>query len=355
MKQLTVQLPQKSYDIIIGNAALAQLGQAVKKISHAQKIMIITDDNVAPLYLQTLMSALEAVAPHVSQMVLAAGEESKSMACLEAVYNKLCQEGLTRSDLIVALGGGVIGDLAGFAAATYLRGIDYVQVPTSLLAQVDSAVGGKVAIDLMHGKNLAGAFYQPKLVIADTQTLQTLPERIFRDGMGEVIKYGCIYHKALFELIEENPSREQLMTHMEDIVTTCLELKRHVVETDERDTGNRMVLNFGHTLGHALEKAQGYQGLRHGEAVCVGMAQITRLSEQKGLTQKGTAKRLEALLAKVGLPSFAHSDMPLEAIIAMDKKNINTQLTVVLLKCIGESYLYRTDISFLQEAMKWLH
>lgn len=353
MRRLTVTFAANSHEILIGSGLLPTLGAHAKKVCRAPKAMIITDENVAPLYLDVVRKSLESAAFSVSDVVLKPGEETKCLACLGSLYDALCANRLTRSDVIIALGGGVIGDLAGFAAATYLRGIPYIQVPTSLLAQVDSAVGGKVAIDLPQGKNLAGAFYQPCLVLVDPDTLQTLPDRIFFDGMGEAVKYGCIYDEALFALIEKNPSREALMRHISVIIETCLNLKRIAAQQDERDTGARMALNFGHTLGHAIEVASNYQGLRHGEAVCAGMVLITRLSEKRGLTEPGTAERLFRLLKSMSLPVSAPENLQLMSALTLDKKNLNGVLNCVLIRQIGESFIYPTDVSFFEEAQTW--
>lgn len=347
MREIDVNLKENGYRITIKSGILAEIGAYVK----AKRVLVVTDENVAPLYLDKVLSGLE----NASSLVLPAGEHTKALVYLNDIYKALIENNITRTDTLIALGGGVIGDLAGLAAATYLRGIPYIQVPTTLLAQVDSAVGGKVAIDLEQGKNLVGAFYQPACVLIDPNTLATLPERIFTDGLGEVVKYGCIDDAALFALLGKHPSREALMAHIEEIIAICLCHKKRYVEQDERDTGIRMALNFGHTIGHAIETAQHYKGLRHGEAVAVGMCLITRLSEEKGLTEKGTAKRLEALLESLGLPINAHVAGGIAPCLKRDKKNMNSTLTCVLLKAIGEHYLFKTDAAFFAEVDAWLN
>ena len=347
MKEIRVELNANAYTITVENGLIDRVGEYAK----AERCLVVTDENVAPLYLERAIKSLK----NASSLVLPAGEKTKSLATLGLIYDALIANRISRTDTLIALGGGVIGDVAGFAAATYLRGIPYVQVPTSLLAQVDSAVGGKVAVDLPQGKNLAGAFYQPQGVLIDPDTLETLPERIFSDGLGEVVKYGCIDDESLFTLIEENPSRAALRPHMEEIIAACLKSKKRYVEKDERDTGLRMALNFGHTIGHAIETAQGYEGLRHGEAVAGGMSLITRLSEEKGLTEKGTAKRLDALLNSLGLPISAHVSGGIEPYLKLDKKNLNGGLTCVLLKKIGDCYLHRVDTAFFAEVDAWLN
>ena len=257
---------------------------------------------------------------------------------------------ISRTDLIVALGGGVVGDLAGFVAATYLRGIKFVQIPTSILAQVDSSVGGKVAVDLPEGKNLVGAFYQPQMVLIDPDVLDTLPERYVIDGMGEVIKYGCIKNAALFDELESCGSYEKLKERMTEVIAACVDIKRVVVENDEFDFGERILLNFGHTLAHAIEQYYHYERESHGEAVAIGMYQITRIAEEKGLTKEGSAERIRKVLESYGLPVEANIPMcELTDAMKLDKKNLNNQLKVVLLREIGDSYVYPTDVGFFVE------
>ena len=257
---------------------------------------------------------------------------------------------LTRSDLVIALGGGVIGDLAGFAAASYLRGIKLVQIPTSLLAQVDSSVGGKVAVDLPQGKNLVGAFYQPKMVLIDPDVLNTLPEHFIKDGMGEVIKYGCIKDGSLFDRLCAHSSFEDLKPELPEIIARCVDIKRIVVEADQFDTGERMLLNFGHTLAHTIEQYYNYERESHGEAVGIGMYQITLMAEEKGLTGSGCADQIKKALDIYGLPSSCGLPVTdLTKAITLDKKNLNGKLNVVLLKELGSSYVYPTDISFFNK------
>jgi len=351
-----VELKDKSYDILLERGVLSKAGRELKNRLPCQRWMVITDGNVNDLYADNVVSSLEAAGLASSRLVLPAGEATKSLSMLERAYHALCAAGMTRGDGILALGGGVIGDLSGFAAATYLRGIPYVQVPTSLLAQVDSAVGGKVAVDLPEGKNLVGSFYQPRLVLLDPDTLHTLPDRFFIDGMGEVIKYGCIRDAKLFRLLAEHPGREALKPYMVDVITRCVAIKADIVARDEHDTGERMLLNFGHTLGHAIETLQEYAGLSHGEAVSVGMYLICRLSEEKGLTEKGTSEMLFGCLQAHKLPVDLHLDRPERLLntLSRDKKNIGKSLFVVLLNRIGESRLYQTTPDFFEGVEKWL-
>ena len=235
---------------------------------------------------------------------------TKCLKSLETLYAFLCEHHLTRKDAIVALGGGVIGDLAGLAAATYLRGVHFVQLPTTLLAQVDSSVGGKVAVDLPQGKNLVGAFYQPELVLVDPDSLRTLTDDFWRDGLGEVVKYGCIGDEALFRLLEENAGggRTALMGVIGEILTHCIQYKANIVAQDEHDTGLRMTLNFGHTIAHAVETCQHYTGMRHGEAVALGMRVITAMTEEKGMTEQGTSAKAESAAGCAGNAPSASGD-----------------------------------------------
>lgn len=343
--KLTVNLGENSYPIYIENDILAGAGSYISQVFKGSKIMIISDDNVFPLYGEKLLASLNSYDCHT--LVLPHGEPTKGFQSLPAVYGAMLKAKISRSDLILALGGGVIGDLAGFAAASYLRGVKLVQVPTSLLAQVDSSVGGKVAVDLPEGKNLVGAFYQPKLVLIDPTVLDTLPEHFIHDGMGEVIKYGCIKDAALFETLKSHTSFEDLKPDLADIIARCVDIKRVVVEHDQFDTGERMLLNFGHTLGHTIEQYYHYERESHGEAVAVGMYQICLAAEEKGLTRKGCAARILDVLRIYGLPH--ECGLPMNALteaITLDKKNLNDKLNLVLLHDIGDSYVYPADVEF---------
>lgn len=337
--QLTVNT-SKPYEIIIERGCLDELGARCAALFPAgAKAAVISDSNVFPIYGERALASLREAGFAPSSFVFPAGEGSKQLSTVGDMLGFLAQQGLTRSDFLVALGGGVTGDMAGFAAACYLRGVSFVQVPTSLLAQVDSSVGGKTAVDLPQGKNLAGAFHQPSLVLIDPDTLGTLPPLFFSDGMGEVIKYGCIRSRALFETLRD---AADLRPQMESILFSCVDCKREIVEHDEFDTGERMVLNFGHTLGHALEKAHGYTGLTHGAAVGIGMVLIARLGEHMGLTEDGTAEQIASLLEKYSLP--VSDSAPLDQIVeatALDKKGLGGDLRIVLLHTIGDSFVHR--------------
>ena len=350
MPMITVPLGERTYPIHIGSGMLDCLGTHVLEMLGEIAVAVVTDDNVAPLYLQRAVTSLENAGLRVCTITLPHGETTKCLEQLANLYAFLCDSRITRKDAVVALGGGVIGDLAGLAAATFLRGVHFIQVPTTLLAQVDSSVGGKVAIDLPQGKNLVGAFYQPDFVLVDPDTLHTLTDAYWRDGLGEVVKYGCIGDADLFALLEECApgGRAAMMAHIDQILRRCIQHKADVVAQDEKDTGLRMTLNFGHTIAHAVETCQHYEGLRHGEAVALGMHVLTRLSEEKGLTDAGTADRLDALLRALdmpmSLPALQRDDV-LSAML-MDKKFSGQVFRIIVLNHIGKCYIHPTDVSF---------
>ena len=348
--ELKVALGERSYPVLIEEGLVDRAGAAIAQRLPGAAVAIVTDDHVAPLYLARVEASLKASGVRCEAIVLPHGEPTKCLAQLARLYDFLCAAHITRKDAVLALGGGVIGDLAGLAAATFLRGVHFIQMPTTLLAQVDSSVGGKVAVDLPQGKNLVGAFYQPEMVLCDPQTLQTLTDDYWHDGLGEVVKYGAIGDAELFALLEgcAPGGRAALMRRIDVILQRCIQAKADVVAQDERDTGLRMTLNFGHTVGHAVETCQHYDGLRHGEAVALGMAVITRLSEARGLTEAGTSARLEKLLCALGMPT-ALPDVPAETLISamgMDKKSEGRALRVILLRKIGECYIHPTTAEF---------
>lgn len=343
MKLLPVSLGDRSYDIHIAPGRLDDTGKLCQQVlPRATRLAVVTDDTVGGLYAHRLLQSLWARGYTASVISLPAGEQTKSLHNLGVLYDSFMEMGLTRTDAVVALGGGVVGDLAGFAAATILRGVDFVQVPTTLLAQVDSSVGGKVAIDLPAGKNLAGAFWQPRLVVMDPEVLDTLDDKTFSDGMAEVIKYGCIRDAAFFRALEKTPSRRAVMENIESVLYTCCDLKRAVVEKDERDTGERMVLNFGHTLGHAYEKAGHYETWTHGQAVAAGMCLAARLGAALGVTPAGVPERVEALVSAFGLPTrIPCTQADYAAAVGLDKKGTGEQITLVLLEDLGRAVLHR--------------
>ncbi|HEX4409527.1 MAG TPA: 3-dehydroquinate synthase [Xanthobacteraceae bacterium] len=343
-----VSLGARSYDIVIGRGVLSSLGTRIAALRPGAKAFIVTDENVAPHYLDAAKAALDRAKVLADAIVIAPGEASKSYGVLEQVCEAIIGARIERGDLVVALGGGVIGDLAGFAAAITRRGLDYVQVPTSLLAQVDSSVGGKTAIDSPQGKNLIGAFHQPILVLADTATLDTLPERQFRAGYAELVKYGLLGDAAFFDWLDKNwrevftggPAREHA------IAVAC-RAKAGIVARDERETGERALLNLGHTFGHALEAAYGFSDrLFHGEAVAAGMVQAFAFSARLKLLPEAEAARAIKHLAETGLPtrindirgSAPNADRLME-LIAQDKKVKRGRLTFILVRGIGTAFI----------------
>ena len=321
MKQLTVELPGREYDILIGTGLLEQCGARIRAVTRAERLAVVTDSNVGPLYLKMVMESLLRAGFTAFSVTFPAGEASKNIRTLNNLYEGFADGGLTRGDGVVALGGGVTGDMAGFAAATMFRGVDFIQIPTTLLAQVDSSVGGKTAIDLPQGKNLVGAFYQPKLVLADTGCFATLPNRVLCDGMAEVIKYGMIADAPFFGFLERLDGIQAAAAHWEEIVYTCCDIKRAVVAEDERDTGRRGILNFGHTLGHAYEKAYHYETYTHGEAVAAGMVKMLELERRKGRPVAELQARLERVLKAFQLPIEIPCTMKdYRAAVGLDKK-----------------------------------
>ncbi len=332
------------YDILIEKGSLAHCGAYAKRcISPGCKAAIITDDTVASLYLDCVRSSFEQEGFTVSSFVFPHGEDSKCEKTLFEVYDFLAESTITRSDFIVALGGGVVGDLAGFAAATYQRGIAFMQIPTTFLAAIDSSVGGKTAINIPAGKNLVGAFYQPFLVVCDTDTFDTLPEETFADGVAEMIKYGLIASDTLFERIEQGNIRPDI----DDIVTQCVSIKRDVVEQDEHDTGLRMILNYGHTFGHAIEKATNHR-ITHGHAVALGMVLIARLGERMGLHSSELTHRIEQCIASYGLPIEYEGDLPaLSDGMVHDKKRFGSSIRLIFVKTPGKAEIFPIEVSEL--------
>ena len=344
MQTLKVNLPGREYDIKIEKGILDSVGELIAEVHPKCKVAVITDSNVGPLYGNRLLSSLENSGYEPFLVTVPAGESSKSISMLEFLYGELLDRKITRTDLIVALGGGVIGDLTGFCAATLLRGIPFVQIPTTLLAQVDSSVGGKVAVNLPRGKNLVGAFYQPKLVIIDTLCLDTLTDRNFSDGMAEVIKYGVILDEELFRRLENAPSRKAVMDIIDQVVYRCCDLKRIVVEDDETDIGNRMILNFGHTFGHAIEKKYNFTDYTHGEAVAAGMVMAAELGESWGITTDNSSERIRSLIKKFNLPDEVEIDrQSLIDAVAVDKKGKGDMVALIIPEKIGRVIIKDTE------------
>ncbi len=320
----------KPYDVLIERGIIKNCGAHLKELTKAGTCAIITDDHVNELYADTVQASLEAHGYAVVKFVFPHGEASKCADTLLSIYGFLCENNITRSDCLIALGGGVVGDITGYAAATFLRGIQYVQIPTSLLAQVDSSVGGKTAIDLPQGKNLVGAFKQPIVVLCDPDTLSTLPRKFLADGMGEVIKYGMIRDAALFQLLC-GLNLDNVQEHFDEIIPTCIAIKRDVVENDEFERGERMILNFGHTLGHAIESYYHYETYTHGSAVAAGMCLMTKYC---GNTED--YEKLCGCVAAYELPS--DTEAPIEKLTALcgsDKKRSGSQLRYVVCNPVG--------------------
>ena len=342
--RMRVELGKRSHDILIGRGLLARAGELIASVSAGKRGVIITDMNVEPRYGEPLRAALAASGFEVSALSVPAGEASKSLRQATRLLRRMPSLALDRQSFVIALGGGVVGDLAGFVAATYLRGLAFVQVPTSLLAQVDSSVGGKVGVNLPQGKNLVGAFHQPRLVLVDTDTLATLPERELRAGFTEVIKHGAIRDAKFFEWLESN-FRRVLKLDVEAVahaVRRCCELKAEVVSADERESGIRAFLNFGHTIGHAMEALTDYVGLLHGEAIAMGMVCAARLSVKRAGLSEAEAKRLAALIGASGLPTRLGEKLDADALfeaMRLDKKARGGKLRFVMLKRLGEAMI----------------
>jgi len=347
-----VSLGPRSYDIVIGRGVIATLGARIAELRPAAKAFIVSDKNIAAHAMAAARSALTRANVATSEMVVAPGESSKSYPVLQQLCEAILDAQIERGDLIVALGGGVIGDLAGFAAAVVRRGLDYVQVPTTLLAQVDSSVGGKTAIDSRHGKNLIGAFHQPILVVADTALLDTLPEREFRAGYAELVKYGLLGDAGFFSWLEAHwrdifGASSPHNSAREHAVAVACRAKAAIVGRDERETGERALLNLGHTFGHALEAAYGFSDrLLHGEAIAIGMVLAFEFSARRGLIAAAEAERVKRHFGEVGLPtspSAIGGPLPgverIMELIGQDKKVKRGMLTFILVRAIGSAVI----------------
>lgn len=348
-RSIGVSLGDRSYDIMIRQGLIGDAGRLLKPILARPRAFVVTDENVAPLYLAPLRSGLKGAGISEEEFIVEPGETAKSMAGLERLLDWLLDRGVERSDCILALGGGVIGDLAGFAAAIVKRGCAYVQIPTTLLAQVDSAVGGKTGVNAKAGKNLIGAFHQPRLVLADTSALATLPLREFRAGLAEVVKYGLIDNAEFFAWLEQN--LPALLAQDADAlgraIEICCRAKAAIVAADEREGGARMLLNLGHTFGHALEAAAAYDGrLLHGEAVAIGCVMAFELSAQLGLCPPGDAERVRRIFERAGLPTdpapMSADELDAERFVALmrhDKKSAGGAMRLILARGIGRAFV----------------
>ena len=342
MRIVHVPLGTRSYSIHVGTGLFAQLAAHCGAVGLAGKCAVISDRNVARRYGRKCVAHLKAAGFQPVFIVVPAGEPAKSLKVVQSCYDQLARHRLERKSFVVALGGGVVGDLAGFVAATYLRGVPLVQVATTLLAQVDSSVGGKVGVNLKAGKNLVGAFYQPRLVLCDADTLRTLPPREFRAGLAEVIKYGIIYDAALFERLERDIDRllGKDADVLEAVVARCCEIKAEVVSQDETEGGLRAILNFGHTIGHAIEAISGYRKYLHGEAISVGQVAAARLSAMHGGMPKTDPERITSLFKRAGLPTTIKLSRQkiaqLHRAMLLDKKVADGEIKFVLAERIGK-------------------
>ncbi len=348
MKTINVNA-SKNYDVVIGNGILSQLGERCVSLLGKRRAVIVTDSNVAPLWLDEAKQSLCNAGIDTVEFVFPAGEESKCKETLFELLEFMAESRLTRSDFAVAMGGGVTGDMTGLAASLFLRGIPFVQVPTTLLAAVDSSVGGKTAVNLNAGKNLIGAFYQPELVLCDTRTLDTLPENIFADGMAEVIKYGVIFDKELFESVASG----NVKSDIESIIASCVELKRDIVAEDEFDKGNRQLLNFGHTLAHSVEKCSDFE-ISHGSAVAIGMVIAARACNALGWCKEDCTERIILANKNNNLPCTCDFTAEELADVALsDKKRSGNKITFVVPEILGKCILKKIDVDILYEIAKY--
>lgn len=338
----------RSYNVCIGSGLLNRLGTFVRETVGGAKAAIVSDSNVFPIYGNTAEDSLRQAGFEVINFVFSAGESSKSGNTYLELLNFLAENHMTRSDCLIALGGGVTGDLTGFAAATYLRGVNYIQVPTTLLAAVDSSVGGKTAIDLAAGKNLCGAFYQPSLVLCDIDTLNTLPEDIFRDGCAEVIKYGILYDRSLFDLL----AKTGIAFPREEVIARCVETKRNVVALDEFDRGERQKLNLGHTIGHGVEAHSNFE-VSHGKAVAIGTAIVSRAAAVSKICPEDVSEKICQVIRQFGLPT--HTDFSAEQLSSAalsDKKRSGGTINLILPIDIGNCIIQPTAVADLNTFIK---
>lgn len=346
MKKVHV-MASTEYDVLIGKNLLSSCGQLIKEVMPISKVAIISDDKVYGLYGDTVKKSIENAGYMTEVYTFKNGEKSKNITTYTEILEFLAESGLTRSDFVVALGGGVTGDMAGFAAASYLRGIKFVQIPTTFLAAIDSSVGGKTGVNLNAGKNLVGAFHQPSLVICDTNTFETLSEENFADGVAEAIKYGMIEKPELLEKLSGDYINE-----IDDIVELCVSIKRDVVAEDEFEGGVRKLLNFGHTIGHGVEKCSNY-AVTHGHGVAIGMSIITKAAESLGICEKGMSEKLDNLISKCGLPTKSpYSAQELYKVALSDKKRSGDSITVVLPESEGKCILKKITVDELLEYIK---
>lgn len=350
MKKIKVKIKCKNeinYNILIKNGILKNTGKLVKKLLNGNKVLIVTDDIVAKLYVSKVKKSLEKEDIITSVCILENGEANKNIDGIENIYSALAQNELSRHDMIIALGGGVIGDMSGYAAATWMRGIDFIQIPTTLLACVDSSVGGKTGINIKEGKNLVGAFHSPKLVIIDSKILNSLPKREFNAGMSEIVKHALLFDEKLLQTIENhyNNKNDSKELDMDFILQRNCELKSHIVQIDYKEKKERMFLNFGHTIGHSIENASGYGILLHGEAIAIGMIFAIEYGIKLGITKnKKILYRARNILYNIGLPIDVPYNINLKEAIKLDKKRNDEKINFVFLEDIGKPVIEKVDI-----------
>jgi len=346
MEKIRVELAERSYDISIGTNVLNKIGENLKSLGLSPKIALVSNPTVFSLFGKTVLDSVKKTGFDTFTVSIPDGEEYKDLLWLQHIYNELLTHKLDRSSALIALGGGVIGDITGFAASTYMRGIPYIQIPTTLLAQVDSSVGGKTGVNHKLGKNMIGAFWQPRLVLIDVDTLKTLPKRELVAGLAEVIKYGVIYDKDLFRTLELNKDRilnldRKILIH---VIKRSCEIKTEVVSKDEREAGLRSILNYGHTIGHAIETATDYKRFLHGEAIAIGMSIEAELSQRLGLIDRDHLVRIKNLFDSYGLPTKIPSTIEIKRIfssIRLDKKAVAGALKFILPEKIGKVKIHK--------------
>lgn len=357
MDKIHINLGKDSYDILIDTGLVRKAGPAIRDLTGAEKAAIITEDGIDKLYGMSLVKSLEEAGVRTQMIVVPSSEKSRTLQVVRRVYGALVDFGLGSSDTLIALGGRVVGDITGFTAATYHRGISYVQFPTSVLSQIGSSIGGKVTLDLdiPAGKNVVGTFYQPKAVFVDPGMAKTLPRRYFHNGLGEAVKLGCVADKALFELFEQVSSDMDIYRVLPEIIRRCCAIKAHYVEIDPFSKGERRILDFGHTIGGAIERCLRYNDaeITHGEATAIGMYLITRRSELEGLTKRGTTSRLEYVLKSLSLPvsTTVPYDILYEA-VKHDKKIKGDVIQITLIKEIGKGFLYTLPVKEIGQFLK---
>ena len=356
MPEITVNLGDRSYVITIGRGAIARLGEIVAFLRGPSLVAVVSNPTVARFWAAPALESLRAAGIRAELIIVPAGERFKTLGTVRRIYDALLDLKMDRGGALVALGGGVIGDMAGFAAATYMRGIDLYQVPTTLLAQVDASIGGKTGVDLPQGKNLVGAFHQPRAVVIDTATLDTLPARELRSGLAEAVKHGIIYDQAFYRRLDESAAR--LLSRRSDVleyaIVRSVEIKREVVQADEREAGLRAILNYGHTVAHAIEVLGGYGKYRHGEASSIGMVTEALLAEREGYSREPIARRIAETLAKMRLPTAMDQSLSTEAMvraIELDKKVLGGDIRLALPTHIGKCGVFSVTRESLAAAI----